>query len=343
MPSIRAVASRAGVSTATVSNVLNARRSVAPELAARVQAAVKDIGYIADLGASRLRSRKSSVAGVLVPDIGNPFFGAFVAVLEGAARRDGYELMIVSSGDDPVQEAARLRTLLTWRPAGVIAIPCRNDIAGSEVAAAAGVPLVVADRIPATVTTDVVGVNNSEAAAGVVRHLIASGRRHILVAAASLAISNVQERLAGIHAAAEQGGADVEVLPVGFTLADSRMALIERLTAPLLPDAVFTLNNVATLGAISALAAVGLNVPHDLALVGFDDDAWMHVVSPPLTAVRQPVDDMALAAWARLMTRIGGDTSPPHEVRLACTLEIRESSAPVIRSVEPAAARRWAQ
>ena len=95
-----------------------------------------------------------------MPDIGNPFFGAFVAVLEGAARRDGYELMIVSSGDDPVQEAARLRTLLTWRPAGVIAIPCRNDIAGSEVAAAAGVPLVVADRIPATVTTDVVGVNN---------------------------------------------------------------------------------------------------------------------------------------------------------------------------------------
>lgn len=343
MPSIRAVASRAGVSTATVSNVLNARRSVAPELAARVQAAVKEIGYIADLGASRLRSRKSSIAGVLVPDIGNPFFGAFVAILEGAARRDGYDLMIVSSGDDPVQEAARLRALLTWRPAGVIAIPCRNDIAGSEVAAAAGVPLVVADRIPANVTTDVVGVDNREAAAEVIRHLIASGRRHILVAVADLGISNVQERCAGIQAAALEGGAEVEILPVGFTLADSRASLQERLSAPTLPDALFTLNNIATLGAIGALATAGLNVPHDLALVGFDDDEWMRVVSPPLTAVRQPVNEMALAAWARLMARIGGDASPPHEVRLPCTLEIRDSSAPVIRPAEPVAARRWAQ
>jgi LacI family transcriptional regulator len=343
MPSIRAVASRAGVSTATVSNVLNARRSVAPDLAARVHAAVKEIGYIADLGASRLRSRKSSVAGVLVPDLGNPFFGSFVAVLEGAARCDGYELMIVSSGDDPVQEEARLRTLLTWRPAGVIVIPCRNDLAGSEVAAAAGVPLVVADRIPANVTTDVVGVDNQRAAADVVRHLIANGRRHILVAVANMGISNVQERCAGIQAAAAQGGAEVEILEVGFTLTDSRARLIERLAAPVLPQALFTLNNVATLGAIGALAASGLHVPHDIALVGFDDEEWMRVVSPPLTAVRQPIEDMAQAAWSRLMARIGGDTSPPHEVRLACTLEARDSSAPVIRPIEPAASRRWAQ
>lgn len=334
----------AGVSTATVSNVLNARRSVAPELAARVQAVVAKIGYITDLGASRLRSRKSAVAGVLVPDIGNPFFGEFVAVLEGAARRDGYDLMIVSSGDDPAQEAARLRALLTWRPAGVIVIPCRNDIAGCEVAVAAGVPVVVADRIPMNSTTDVVGVDNHEAAAEVVRHLIDSGRRHILVAAASLAISNVQERCAGIAAAASRhAGVTAEILAVGFTLADSRDCLAERLAASSLPDALFTLNNVATLGALGALAATGLSVPHDIALAGFDDEEWMRVVSPPLTAVRQPVEALGLAAWARLMARIGGDATPPHEVRLDCTLEIRESSAPAMRSVEPAAIRRWAQ
>jgi DNA-binding LacI/PurR family transcriptional regulator len=120
LPSIRTVASLAGVSTATVSNVLNARRSVAPELAERVRAAVADLGYIADLGASRLRSRKSSIAGVVIPDLANPFFGAFVAALEQSARRDGFDLLIVSAGDDPAQEAARLRTLLTWRPAGLI-------------------------------------------------------------------------------------------------------------------------------------------------------------------------------------------------------------------------------
>jgi DNA-binding LacI/PurR family transcriptional regulator len=343
LPSIRTVASLAGVSTATVSNVLNARRSVAPELAMRVRAAVAELGYIADLGASRLRSRKSAVAAVLVPDIGNPFFGRFVSVLEGAARRDGYDLLIVSSGDDAEQESARLRALLTWRPAGVIVIPCGNDILGRQFAATAGVPLVAADRFPPGPAMDVVAVDNRAAAADVTRHLIAGGRRHILVGAASLSISNVQERCEGIREAADSDGAVIEVLEVGYTLADSRARLTDRLRHGLPPDALFTLNNLATLGALGAVAATGLSVPQDIALVGFDDEEWMHAVSPPLTAVSQPVEAMGLAAWARLMARVGGDTSPPQQVRLACALEIRGSSAPASRSPETTAVARWVQ
>jgi LacI family transcriptional regulator len=332
LPSIRTVASLAGVSTATVSNVLNARRSVGPALAARVHAAVAELGYIADLGASRLRSRRSTVVGVLVPDIANAFFGAFVAVLEGAARREGYDLLAVSSGDDPVQEAARLRALLTWRPAGVILIPCDDRLPGREVARAAGVPLIAADRIPLGGPLDLVAVNNRQAAAEVAQHLIAGGRRHILTVAARANISNVAERIAGARAAARAAGATLEVLEVGFTLADSRARLAARLATRPLPDAVFTLNNVATLGALGALNAAGLVVPADMALVGFDDEEWMHVVSPPITAVRQPVAQLGLAAWARLMARIGGDAAPPTEVRLTCTLEIRDSSLPVRRA-----------
>jgi LacI family transcriptional regulator len=343
MPSIRTVASLAGVSTATVSNVLNARRTVAPELAARVRAAVAELGYIADLGASRLRSRKSAVAGVLVPDIGNPFFGSFVSVLEGAARRGGYDLLIVSAGDDATQEAARLRALLTWRPAGVIVIPCGSEILGREFAAAAAVPLVAADRFPADPTLDVVAVDNRAAAAEVTRHLITGGRHHILAVAADLGISTMQERCDGIRDAAESDGGVVEFLEVGYTLGDSRAGIAARLARGLPPDAVFTLNNIATLGALGAIDAAGLSMPQDIALVGFDDEEWMHAVSPPLTAVRQPVAAMALAAWARLTARIGGDASPPHQVRLACTLEIRDSSAPARRSPEAAGLARWVQ
>ncbi len=342
IPSIRTVASRAGVSTATVSNVLNSRRSVAPELAERVRAAVAELGYIADLGASRLRSRKSNVAGVVVPDLANPFFGEFVAALEKAARRDGYDLLIVSSGDDPTQEAARLRTLLTWRPAGLIVIPCGTEVAGLDAAMAARVPVIAADRFPAGPAMDVVAVDNRAAAADVTRHLIAGGRRHILAAGASLHIGNVLERCEGIRAAAG-GAAEIELLEVGYTLANSRAALTERLSRGLPPDALFTLNNVATLGALGALAACGLRVPRDVALVGFDDEEWMRAVSPPLTAVNQPVEMLGREAWGRLMARIGGDDSPPHEVRLACTLEIRASSAPAQRSADSTALGRWAQ
>ncbi len=342
LPSIRTVASCAGVSTATVSNVLNARRSVAPELADRVRAAVAELGYIADLGASRLRSRKSTVAGVVVPDLANPFFGTFISALERAARRDGYELLIVSSGGDQAQEAARLRTLLTWRPAGLIIVPCGNEVAGLDAAIAARVPLVAADRFPAGLAMDMVAVDNRAAAADLTRHLIEGGRRHILAAASDISIGNIRERCDGILAAAGTE-AEVEFIEVGHTLTDSRARLTERLGTGLPPDALFTLNNVTTLGALGAIAATGLRVPQDLALAGFDDEEWMRAVSPPLTAVRQPVEQLGAEAWRRLMARIGGDTAPPEQIRLACTLEIRDSSAPARRSADSTAIGRWAQ
>jgi LacI family transcriptional regulator len=328
LPSIRSVAQRAGVSTATVSNVLNARRSVAPELVARVRDAVAELGYIADLGAARLRSRRSCIAGLVVPDIANPFFGTLAAVVEDAARRDGYDLLIVSTEDDPAEEATRLRTLLTWRPAGIIVVAAGESLPLRAQAEAAGVALVAADRIPAGPPLDVVAVDNRTASAAVLRHLLAGGRRHILLVAARRAISNVAERLAAAQAEADAAGAVLEVIEVGFTLADSRTRLARRLVAGPAPDALFTLNNVATLAALETLNEAGLRVPEDVALVGFDDPDWARIAAPPVTTVSQPVAALGRAAWAQLAARIGGDTAPPRELRLGCTLEIRGSSAP---------------
>lgn len=324
-PSIRTVAQRAGVSTATVSNVLNLRRNVAPSLAARVHAAVAELGYIADLGAARLRSRRSTVAGVLVPDIANPFFGALVSELEGQARAAGYDLLVVSSGNDPAMEVARLRALLTWRPAGLIVIPCDDHFAARETVRRAGVPIVVADRIPMHCEFDVVGVDNHGEAAGVTRHLIGQGHRRILVVPSDLGIGNMAERLAGCRDAA-RGQAEIEVIEGGNGVASARERIAARLAAGRLPDAVFTLTNTATLGAVGAFAELDLIPPRDLALAGFDDEEWMRVVAPTLTALRQPTEALGRAAWARLIARIGGDASPPQEILLACTLACRQSS-----------------
>lgn len=326
MPSIRTVAQRAGVSTATVSNVLNSRRSVAPELVARVNAAVAELGYIADMGAARLRSRRSTVIGALVPDIANPFFGTFVSVLETAARRDGYELLIASSNGDTDQEEARLRTLLTWRPAGLIVIPCADLPSGLDMARVRRVPVVVADRAPANGDVDAVAVDNAEASAVAVRHLVQAGRRHILVGASRLTISNVKERVRGARNAASDAGVTLEVLEVGLTMAEGLEALGPRLGAGPRPDALFTLNNVATLAALRCLSGAGLAVGRDVALVGFDDPDWMRSLSPPLTAVEQPLTEMAERALARLVKRIGGDDSPPNLIRLGCQLLVRASS-----------------
>ncbi len=337
IPSIRRVAQRAGVSTATVSNVLTGSRPVTPALAARVQAAVSELGYIADGGASRLRSRRSAVIGMLVPDIGNPFFANLAAAVEVLARRDRFDLLLASSGEDPAEQCDRMRALRAWRPAGLIVVPCDDAMTAGQLARDAGVPMVAVDRVPATGGAwaeawgiDVVAVDNDLASRQVARHLFDLGHRRLLVLASQLAIGNVVERCAGIQAeaAARGPGVSVEILEAGFGLAASRAALGRRLSAPLLPTALFTLNGLATLAALEALTAQGLAVPEDIALVGFDDPAWMAVVSPPISAVRQPLAQMADVAWSRLRARIAGEGGPAQQIRLACSFEIRASSGP---------------
>jgi LacI family transcriptional regulator len=337
LPSIRTVADHAGVSTATVSNVLNMRRNVAPALVSRVRAAVAELGYIADLGAARLRSRRSTVAAVVVPDIANPFFGALVATLEEESHASGYDLLITSSGGDPDTEAARLRALLTWRPTGLIVVPCDDNFAAGAIARAAGVPMVAADRGPAEHPIDSVTVDNRAMAAQVAQHLLSAGHRKILVIASNFGIGNVGERCDGLREAAG-GAAEVDVLEAGVGVAEVREHLSRRLEQGDLPHALFTVNNLATMGTLEALHAHNLVVGRDIALVGFDEEEWMRVVSPTLTAVRQPTEEIARTAWARLMARIGGDDSPPHDIRLGCTLEVRASSRRIRQDAEQEAA-----
>lgn len=315
------------MSTATVSNVLNLRRNVAPALAVRVHAAVAELGYIADLGAARLRSRRSHVAGVVVPDIANPFFGALVAELAEQARGAGFDLLVVSSGGDPETEDARLRALLTWRPAGLIVVPCDDEVAARSIVQRVGVPMVVTDRTPNHSECDVVGVDNHGEAATLARHLIDNGHQRLLVVPSDLSIGNMAERLAGCREAA-RGAAEIEVLEGGVGVASSRERIAARLAAGRRPEAILTLTNTATLGAVGALGERRLAATEDIALAGFDDDEWMRVVSPSITALGQPTIAMARAAWTRLIARIEGDCSPPQDVRLACTLQARESSRP---------------
>src|ERR1051326_359085 len=158
-PSIRMVAERAGVSVATVSNVLNGKPPVAPEFAERVRRAVRELGYVVDIGASRLRSRQSRLAAVVVPDLTNPMFAAFVSTLEHLARVDGFDLVVVSARNDPAEEADRLAKIPSGRPAGRIAIPCDGGFK-ARLPAGFAIPTVLADRIPDDAGFDLVAVDN---------------------------------------------------------------------------------------------------------------------------------------------------------------------------------------
>jgi len=328
-PNIHDVAARAGVSAGTVSNVLTGRRAVVPWLAERVRAAVAELGYVTDAAASHLRRSQSTVVGVLVPDLTNRFFARFVGFVESIVRADGYRVLVASSGVDVSMEAAELRALAAWKPAGLIVIPCEDRFASREVLAGSGIPVVVADRFDEHPGIDAVGVDNADAARRAIGHLIDLGHRRILVVASTLGLYNVRQRVAGARGVfgARSRAGPAEVAEVGLDLERAGQALFLRLGRKPVPTAIFALTNTATLAALSALSRRELTVPEDISLVGFDDDDWMQVVRPAITAVRQPMADLAQAAWSRLRARLGGDASRPSRTELPCVLVLRESTA----------------
>ncbi|MDQ0474939.1 LacI family DNA-binding transcriptional regulator [Labrys wisconsinensis] len=321
--SIRTVAERAGVSVATVSNVLNGKPTVAAALAERVRAVVAELGYVADSSASRLRSGKQALAGLVVPDLANPMFGAFVSIIEHLAREDGFDLIVVSSNDDPGEEAARLDAIQAWRPAGLIVIPCDGGLTARR-PRQAHFPIVVADRIPDDGAYDLIAVNNAESAALVTRHIAAQGAASCLVAGSTLRITNIRERWDGVRLAA--GAMAVSLIESGLRADTIRPRLRARLAAGPRPDALLTLDHGTTLVAYQVLGELGLAIPRDLLFASFDETEWMRLVTPAVTAVRQPVEAMAEAAWRRLMQRMKGDASPPDTLRLTCAIEIRGST-----------------
>jgi LacI family transcriptional regulator len=333
-PTIHDVARSAAVSPATVSNVLTGRRHVDPELARRVRTIVDELGYRRDVAASALRSTQRTVVGVIVPMFTNPFFAELVDRLEREARAAGKRLVVTASDSDPEEEARQIEALTAWRPAGVIAVPCDGTFAARQALDRDGVPYVVIDRpLDGGVQVDTVAVDNVAAAAAGTRGLLAMGHRRLLVVASSTALGNIRERLTGIDAAiAAFPGAHAEVIEAGFDQEEIAGNLGARLANGSLPTAIFALNNGLTLGTLKAIGPLGLKIPQDLSLLGFDDYDWMAVFQPPLSAIRQPVAELAQAAWQRLAALTGaaplaGAPALCH-VRLPCSLVWRGSVAP---------------
>lgn len=325
-PSIRLVAERARVSVATVSNVLNDKPTVSPEIVARVRQTVKELGYVVDISASRLRSGQSRLAAVVVPDLANPMFATFVSTLENAARLDGFDLVVVSARNSTAEEADRLLNLRAWRPAGLIIIPCDGRLLSRLPDTGLG-PVVVADRIPDDPGFDLIAVDNGPASAAVARAIEAAGHSECLVLGTSLGISNIRERWEGACSGCSH--MELELMEVGLNDTARMEQLEARLRSPDRPRALFSLDHGTTLTVYRMLAEIGLRIPEDIALASFDETDWMELVSPGITAARQPVAEMADCAWALLKHRIRGDASTETQQhrRLHCIITTRGSTA----------------
>ena len=330
--SIREVAARAGVSTGTVSNVLNGRPTVHAQLVDRVRQAARELGFEPDRAAAQLRGRPARIVAALVPDLNNPFFTDLLASIERCIRDCGFDLIVASSNESPQEEKVRLAALLAWRPAGLVIVPCTDEFEGRSLLAQRHMPFVVVDRIPVNFRGDAVTVDNVDAGRLAAEHLVDLGHRNVVVAVSTLKLQNIRERCEGIRQVFEAH--DLEpptVLEVGLRYDQATETLSLFIDNNPRPTAFVALTTFATLGILASLQRGGLRVPLDVSVVGFDDYSWMQAVTPPLTSIRQPVEAMGGEVWKRLRARIEGSKEPTIRVRLLCErMERASTTAPTI-------------
>ena len=306
------VARLAGVSTATVSHVLNKTRSLAPETEARVRDAVAKLGYIPDRFARSLRTRSSDIVGVAMSAITNQYFARAVGELERNLAGLGMSILLADTHDDPQNEAKVVQDLIALRPSGIILAPSSSPEYAIQLAAKYDVPLVIVDRIAAEVQCDQIAVENMRPVERITSHLLGLGHTRIAMVCGLPGLSTTDERRRGFEIAHE--AADVEVDLTLVTSGQGTVAGAEAAARVMLhrsdpPSAIVSGNNAMTIGIMSAARDAHMRVPEDLALVCFDDFEW-EIFKPRLTAIAQPIEEMANRAVEMLRTRAADADEP---------------------------------
>ena len=285
-PSIQDVARSAGVSPGSVSNVINGRRRQDDPIGRAVLEAIDRLGYRRNTLASNLRRLQSRFIGLVIPDFENPFFAELVSQLERCAEETHHRIVAASSREDPEVEARQLDELAGWPVAGILLVPSR-DTRYRSLMRDNDKPIVIIDRIVEQSDLDAIGVDNRRAGTEAMRRLLELGHRKVLIAYMGDGISNVDERLIGVRDAIAKSKVEVgvEFLATGPTADGARERIGRYLDDNPSTTAIFCLFNTATLAAYGAAQARDLIPGRDLALIGFDDSAWMAQVHPPVAAI----------------------------------------------------------
>jgi LacI family transcriptional regulator len=313
---MRDVAALAGVSLKTVSRVINGAPTVDPVLAAQVRRAATQLNYQPNLTASSLRrgDRRSLTIGLMLEDVANPFSASLYRSAENVARIRGVGVLAGSLDEDPGRERELAAALFLRRVDGLIIVPAGKDHSYLRHEQGMGTALVFVDRPPQFLAADSVVSGNRDGAAAAVRHLIARGHQQIAYLGDLTSIGTARDRFGGYQEVLRQAGLSVDPGLIRHdlhTIAAAEAAAAGLLARPQPPTALFSGQNLVTIGVVRALRAAGLQ--HRVALAGFDDFTLADLLDPPVTVVAQDPARMGTLAAELLFRRIDGDESPPQE------------------------------
>ena len=326
-PTLRDVAALAGVSTMTVSRVLNGGLNVRPALRRRVEAAVVKLEFRRNENARSLRpGQRSKLVGVIITNISNPYYARVMSGIEGVIGRSGRRILVGISHSDVGQEKELVRDIIGRQVEGLIVVPSDSDGAHLAPARLGGVPVAIASRPLDGIEADTVTVDDVGGASEGVRRVLAAGCRRVAFVGSGPSVSTSERRLAGFRLAHEKAGVPVheELTRRDATDADSAETIVRQLLAlPDPPDAYFTANNRITVGALRALVPVAGESPPPV--VSFDDFDLAELVPYPMVIVDHDAPALGRTASQMLLRRMDDSETGPYVTVIMPSTVKRES------------------
>jgi len=320
------IARLAGVSPATVSRALSGSRKVGEQTRQNVLSVAARFDYQPNGLARNLRQGRAEVVGVIVSDIENPHFATTVRAIEDALYIRGKRVILCNTSEQPDKEAAYLQVMATEQVLGVLISPSDPASPGISRLLDRGIPVVAFDRLASDPRADGVIANNRGAAALATRHLMAGGRQRLGFISGRAGVQTADDRLAGYLEALGEAGREPHHASGHFSVEDGYAATRRLLEEVAGLDALLVANNQMTVGALKALRDHGVDVPTDIALVGFDDPAWASLIDPPLTTLAQPLREISQAVVDLLFERMDDQRAEPRRVVFEFELRVRQSS-----------------
>lgn len=335
-PTLADVAREVGVSAKTVSRVLNEDGPASARTREQVLAAVAKLGFQPNLMARNIRvGGPDTTIGLVIPDLGNPFFGAVARSIEDTVRERGLTLLMGSSADDPARERALTDKFLARRVSILMVVPSVGaDHSHLKTHRAAGLPVVFLDRPGTGLAADSVVSSNRTGAHDGVAHLIAHGHRRIgFIGDLPTTLHTRRERLAGYRAALESAGIrhDRSLLTSAHDQHGASVATTRLLELKDPPTALFAGNNIVALGIVAELARSGRK---DVAVVAFDDVPLAEALEPALTVVAQDPEEIGRTAAATALARLDGDRTRARTITVPTRLITRGSGELPVRVMQ---------
>ncbi len=326
---IKEVAKEAEVSIATVSHVINETRYVSPELTDRVERAMEKLGYKPNAVARSLKTEKTQTIGLIVSDISNPFFSSLLRGAEDHSMENDHSLIVCNTDETLAKEQLYVDILMQKSVDGLIIAPTGKSDENLKRLVHNNISFVFVDRRIEDIDSDAVLSENKEGAYRATKHLLELGHRRIGLILGLQSVQTSGERFAGYKAAITEYGIDVDenIVKRGNSKVKGSVEAVEAiLSMSDKPTAIFSTNNLMTIGAMRGIKNMGYRCPEDISLVGFDDYEWSSTFAPALTTVAQKPYKIGATAAEVLFERMTDREKPTEEIRIPVEFLLRDST-----------------